>query len=413
MVRSDDLLEREARACFDYFRREANDDPSSPGYGLVRDRDRPSSPCSIASAGFGLGALAIGAERGWIPRGDAAARARGTLRTFLRTPVRTHGFYHHFLDMSTGERHGRCEVSIIDTALLACGAIVAGEYFGGDASEMATELVDGIEWPWYRDAAIDRFCMGWWPERGFGGSWDFADEQLVTYVLGAGSRSHPVAGSMFDAFERELGSWAGGEPFVHSTVGSIFAYQFSHAWIDFRGTVDRLGVDWHANSVHASIAARRYCSDNPERSRTLGPDAWGLTACDGPRGYCGTYGAPPSGRAGVAAHRNDGTLAPCGALGSMPFTPEASYSALAHYASIPGLQGRYGLVDAYNLDVDPPWFASGAIGIDKGITLLMIENHRSGLPWRLFMGNAVVRRGLAACGVMPSRAKRARTPAGP
>ncbi len=397
-MKSEAVIEQEAKGCFDFFWNEANTDPASPGYGLVRDKDTSQSPCSIAAAGFGLSALPIGVESGWVGRQDAEARARGTLETFSRLE-RTHGFFFHFLDMDSGARFHGCEVSVIDTALLACGMITAGEYFGGTVKELAEELVAGIDWPWYRDPARDQFRMGYWPERGFEGAWSFGDEQLVMYVLGAGSTAHPTPGSMFYSFTRKTGSYGGGAPLIHSTVGSIFTYQFSHAWVDFRGTKDRRGVDWFENSVRASRAARQYCMDNPEKLRTLGADSWGLTACDAPYGYCGTYGAPPSGRGLEQGFRNDGTLAPCGAAGSIVFTPEESIFAFTHYASLPDLHGRYGLVDAYNLDTDPPWYDRRVLGIDKGITLLMIENHRSGLVWELFMRNESVRRGLAACGV--------------
>jgi hypothetical protein len=191
---------------------------------------------------------------------------------------------------------------------------------------------------------------------------------------------------------------------VHSKVGSLFTYQFSQAWLDLRGTVDADGLAWFENSRRASVAARRYCIDNPEGSRTYGPDSWGLTACNGPTGYSGSYGAPPSGWDGVPVFRNDGTIPPCGAAGSLPFTPEESTAALAHYAALPRLSGRYGFVDAYNLDVD--WYDTRVIGIDKGITLLMIENFATGLPWALFGASATARRGLRACGILPEHAAR-------
>ncbi len=396
---STDPADREARACFDFFWNEANPDPASPGFGLVRDRDAPSSACSIASVGFAFAALAIGAERGWVERPAAEARAAGALDTLLeRSPVE-HGFLYHFLDMASAGRYRRSEASVIDTALCVAGAMAAGEYFGGRVRDLAERLYRRVEWPWYRDPASDRFRMGWWPERGFDGSWKGSDEQLLMYVLGAGSPAHPVPGTMWYAVERPRGSWAGGPPFVHSSTGSLFTHQFSHAFVDFRGTVDRDGIDWHANSTAATLSNRRYCIDDPEGFRTFGPDSWGLTACDGPRGYCGSYGAPPAGDGTRRPFANDGTVPPCGALGSFMFTPDESAAALAHYAGVPGLQGRYGLRDAYNLDVDPPWYGRDVIGIDKGITLLAIENHRTGLAWDLVSRNPWVRAGLERCGV--------------
>ena len=395
----DGLIDREARGCFDFFWNEANDDPESPGFGLVRDRDDPRSPCSIASVGFGLAGLAIGAERGWVGRGEAGARAAAALTTLHERAPAEHGFLYHFLDLRTASRHRQCEVSVIDTSLCVAGAFAAGEYFGGDVRDLAERLYRRVEWPWYRDPDADRFRMGWRPERGFSGHWSGSDEQLVMYVLGAGSPTHPVPGSMFYRFERRRGSWGGGPAFIHSSVGSLFTHQFSHAFIDFRGTADAEGVDWHANSTAATLANRRYCTDNPEGFRTLGPDSWGLTACDGPRGYCGSYGAPPAGGGTRQPFANDGTVPPCGALGSFMFTPEESAAALRYYTGISGLAGPYGLRDAYNLDVDPPWFARNVIGIDKGISLLAIENHRTGFVWDLVRRSPWVRAGLERCGV--------------
>ena len=124
-MRAEDLLDREARSCFDFFRNEANADRSGPGYGLVRDRDDPAAPCSIALVEFGLD---IGAQRGWVPR-DAA-------------------------------RHRRSEASVIDTAPCVAGALAASEYFGGGARDLADQLYRRVEWPWYRDPASNRFRMG-------------------------------------------------------------------------------------------------------------------------------------------------------------------------------------------------------------------------------------------------------------
>lgn len=396
----DKLLELECRKSFEYFWNEANTNLNSSGYGLVRDR-APGNPqvCSVAAVGFGLSALVIGVERKWISKEAGNERALGTLNTLLYNAEHVNGFFYHFLNMSTAKRYWNCEASIIDTSLALCGAITAGEYFGGEVREKAQRIYERVNWEWYRNPGNNRFYMGYSPEEGFFGSWDIYAEQFMMYFLGAASETHPVNPEMFYGFRRDIGSYSRYSSIVHSPNGSLFVYQFSHAWFDLRGKRDRCGMDWWRNSVLASKANRRYCTDNTGIFKTFGQNSWGLTACDGPFGYSGDYGAPPR-----WAHNihdgNDGTVPPCGAAGSIVFTPDESLAALEHYYnSFPGLWGKYGFMDAYNLDVSPPWFAKDVIGIDKGITLLMIENHRTGLIWDVLMRNEYVRKGMKLAGV--------------
>jgi len=399
------LLDKESRASFDFFWQEANTDAASGGYGLIVDR-APGNPslASVASTGFGLTALPIGVERGWVNKAEAQERALGTIDTLLNRAAKEHGFLYHFLNMHDGSRASGSEVSVIDTAIALNGAITAGVYFGGEVEDQAKKLLDQVEWPWYRDESNNQYYMGYSPEDGFGGHWDYYAEQLMLYVLAAGSSTHPVPDDMFYAFQRDERAYGDGEPFIHSWFGSIFTHQFSHAWFDFRGYEDKEGVDWWENSVKASKASRQYAMDMSERYKTYGPDAWGLTASDSPDGYNGLFGSPPSGFDDTQ-HRTDGTLSPAGALGSMPFTPEASIAALKHYLGKPALWGKYGLVDAYNEAVEPMWVDPDVIGIDKGITLLMIENYRSGLVWDLYMQSDYVKAGAKAIGLAAKRSE--------
>lgn len=396
----DAVLEEEAYRSFLFFWEQANTEEASPGYGLVRDR-WPGNPtiASIASVGFGLAALPVAVERGWIDREDARARALGTLRTFQRL-VTTHGFFFHFLDVTSGARAWDSEVSIIDTGLLLCGALVAGASFGVEVEAAARALYEAVDWPWYLDAARSQFWMGYRPEKGFEGYWDFYAEQLVLYVLAAGSPTHPLGRDVYEGFTRHRARYGAVEPFIHSWFGSLFTHQYSHAFVDFRGRRDAQGVDWFANSVAATLAQRQYAIDNPLGLRTLGPDSWGLSAGDGPTGYNGLAGAPPSGYDN-RQHKVDGTVPPYAAVASVVFAPAEAAAAARYYRGFPKLWGRYGFTSGYNLDVSPPWFSSDVIGIDKGITLLMLENHRSGLVWRLFMSVPAVQRGLERIGIVP------------
>lgn len=392
------MLTAELRGAFDFMIKEANDDPSSPGYGLVRDKSvlHPTIG-SIASVGYGFAALVIGAERGWITREYAEKRAIGTMQTFLSSMESTNGFYYHFVDLYTAKRVWQSEVSVIDTAIFLCGALTAGEYFGGEAKAKAEELYRRVDWTWYVDKHTNQFFMGYRPETGFWAHWDLFAEQLMLYVLGAGSPTHPTNRSLYDEIPRNRANYGGEKDILYSYGGSLFTYQFSHAWIDFRELRDHDGIDWFENSVKATRAARQYCIDRQDRFRTFGASAWGLTACVGPSGYSGGYGAMPA--VTDVDSLNDGTVAPCGAAGSIVFTPEESIDALEHYYNdIPGLHCEYGFRDAYNLDGDEPWFSTECIGIDKGITLVMIENYLTGLVWNCFMKNEYVRRGLDRLG---------------
>ncbi|WP_161793348.1 glucoamylase family protein [Cohnella kolymensis] len=376
---------------------------------MVRDRApgtalNAQNMSSVASVGFGLSAIVIGADRGWITREEGFERARGTLNTLLHHAAQKNGFFYHFLNMQTAERYGSTELSIIDTGIAINGALSAGEYFGGEVKELADQLYKNVDWEWYRDPnpgeRFNQFYMGYSPEHGFSGHWDFYAEQFMLYFLGAASPTHPVNSDMFYDFMRRPASYGGYPEFIHSWFGSIFTHQFSFAWFDMRNMVDREGVNWWNNSVVATKSSRQFAIDNSAKYKTFGPDSWGLTASDGPYGYEGRYGSAPSGF-GNDQHRIDGTMAPAGTLGSIVFTPNEVISALRHYYSYPNLIGEYGLKDAYNLDVSAEgWYGEDVIGIDKGITLVMIENYRTGLLWNLMNKNKYVQAGMKKVGLV-------------
>ena len=392
-----ELLLWELEGCVNFFLKEANNREDSPGYGLVRDKSVLSPEiASIASVGYGFAALVIGAERGMISREEGEKRAVGAMKTFLYNMESTSGFYYHFVNLETARREWNSEVSVIDTAIFLCGAITAGEYFGNEAAELAEKLVSRVEWKWYTDCGAMQFYMGYKPEEGFFGHWDLFAEQLMMYVLAAGGDDYELAKKLYDAVPRNTASF-GGQEFLYSYGGALFTYQFSHAWIDFRNLADREGIDWFENSIRASRANRDYCIGMKEKFRTFGENAWGTTACVGPRGYSGAYGAKPA--VTDVDELNDGTIPPCGAAGSVVFTPEESIRALEYmYNTYPKLRCEYGFRDAYNLDGEAEWYAEECIGIDKGISLVMIENYLSGLIWKCFMKNERVKKGLKRLG---------------
>ncbi|KAF2961176.1 hypothetical protein AS161_01940 [Fervidobacterium sp. 2310opik-2] len=360
-------------------------------YGLILDNTREKAVASIASVGFGLSGIPIGIEHGWITKAEGRERAKRTLETFLNNVEQKEGFFIHFVNMKDGKRTWQSEVSVIDTALFLMGALTVGEYFGGEVKDLFEQIYSRVNFPWYLDKENNQFYMGYSYERGFWGHWDKYAEQLMMYFLGVASPTYPLEPSVYWAFQRDIGRYKDYE-LIYTYTGSLFTYQFSHAWIDFRKITDKSGVNWFENSVKASLANWEYCKDMHDKYKTLHEYSWGLTACDSPSGYRGDFGAPPSANNNTQ-HYVDGTVPPCGALGSIVFVPEIVEETVRYYyEKVPQLWGKYGFKDAYNLDKD--WTSEVYIGIDKGIELLMIENYLSGLIWDIVMKNEYIRKAI-------------------
>lgn len=401
-----DNIEQEMKGSFDFFWNEVSlaEEPANggnPTYGLIADRyPNKNRSASIASVGFGLTAYVIGVEEGWVSKDDANSRSLKTLQTMLALQkdkdTAYEGFLAHFINMDTGKRVDKNEISSVDTAILLCGAVAAGEYFGGEVEKLATELYGNVNWKAMQNVKGGKtyLSMGYNLEsKRLLSNWDWYAEQLMMYVLGAGSpvEEHRIDDKAYYDFTRNTGSY-GSHEYIYSWFGSIFTYQFSHAWIDFSGKKDKNGTDWHVNSVEASKAAYEFCRDQKD-VKTFNEGGWGLTACDTEMGYSGHLGSPPRGWGADADYaRIEATVAPCGALGSVVFTPEESLKALKYYQSNRFLNRKYGLADAYNLDRE--WYASDVIGIDKGITLLMLSNFKDRTVWDVVMNNGSVTLGL-------------------
>lgn len=235
--------------------------------------------------------------------------------------------------------------------------------------------------------------MGYKPEKGFWGKWDMYAEQLMLYILGVSSPTYPIDKSMYYEFKREKKDYKDIKDIIYTYCGTLFTYQFSHAWIDFRNKKDLQGVDWFKNSIKATKANRQYCIDYKEKFKTYGENSWGLTACLGPKGYSGGYGTEPC--MADLEKENDGTVTPCGSIGSIVFTPKETIKAMEYYYNhITKLWGKYGFKDGYNLEGDKEWYAKEYIGIDKGIEIIMIENYLNGTIWKYFMKNEYVIKGL-------------------
>ncbi len=306
------LLLKELKGCFNFFNKEINLDKQTRGYGLIRDKSVIHKDiASVASVGYGFSSLIVGVEHKWISYESAYERANKTLDTFLYNVENIHGFFYHFINMRTAKREWNCELSIIDTAIFICGALTIGEYFGGEIKQKAEQLYNQIDWEWYRNKDTNQFYMGYTKEKGFWGSWDMYAEQLMVYVLSVASKTYPVSTSIYQAFEKRKADYKQIKDIIATYCGTLFTYQFSHAWINFQNLKDNEGIDWFENSIKATKANRFYCIDKKEIYPTYNENSWGLTSCVGPNGYK-AYGAQPCFM--NIEMENDGTVAPCGAV---------------------------------------------------------------------------------------------------
>jgi hypothetical protein len=385
----DKFLEDLEHACFLFFWEQAN-----PQSGLIKDRSNvrikdESLAASIASTGFGLTAICIAEQRGFVDRSDARQRVLRTL-SFLWHKLPTHrGFYFHFANINTGERLWDSEVSSVDTAILLCGVLTCRQHFADkDIEELAHAIFDRVEWTWLsEDTSL--LSHGWTPELGFIPSrWDYYSELMMMYLLGMGSQSHPLSKEAWQAWKRTTFEYDGMR--YIGSYAPLFVHQYSQAWFDFRQRRDHF-ADYFLNSAIATDVHRRFCVGLNTQFVDYSNALWGITASDSSRGYV-VWGGPP------AIGPIDGTVVPCAAGGSLPFQPAATLRVLKtiheHY---PNAWSRYGFVDAFNPLT--AWYDSDVVGIDTGIMMLMAENLRTGFVWNTFMKNPEVQRGMAAAGL--------------
>jgi hypothetical protein len=346
--------------------------------GLTSDSSRPGSPASIAATGFALASFGIATTHGWISYKEAYQRIEIALKTLLKKNTNKNGFYYHFLDSRTAKRIWDSEASSIDTALLIAGALLAASYFPGtNVEKLAQKLYEEVKWPWMLNDSL-LFAHGWKPNQGFlPYHWDMYAEHLILQVLAMGSPTYPAPEAAWSSWERKTDTY-NNKKIVYSYSGSLFTYQYSHMFIDFRKINDG-NVNYFQNSQNASHANSEFCSTYADKYATYENGVWGLSASLGPDGYR-AYGAEP----GEAYH--DGTIAPHGAIGSIQFTPEASMTAIRNMYLNYGdrIYGSIGFQSAFNLDRN--WWASESLGIDQGLIVLALENflnHES--VWKRFM----------------------------
>lgn len=381
------FLEKVSKYSFKFFKEEVN-----KKNGLVKDKannfhEDNSIISSVAAVGFALTAYPIGAENGWMDKEEAKDLVKTTLLYFRDEIEHKEGFFYHFVNIETGKREWKSEISSIDTALFIAGALFCGEYYGGEIKEIAEDIYKRVNWPWMM-AEGTTLSMGWKPESGFiNYRWNKYAENLILYLLAIGSPTHPLDPGVWDLINRPVSTYEG---FTSLVSPQLFRHQYSHIWIDFRNKHDKY-ADYFLSSVNATLANREFCKNNAEKFEGFGENVWGLTACESPGGY-DAYGSPPG------KFHCDGTIAPTAAGGSVAFTPYESSEALKYmYKTYKDrIWGKYGFVDSFNVSYN--WFCENVIAIDQGAIMLMIENYSNEAVWKHFMKNEYILKAMDAVG---------------
>lgn len=410
----DELLTMLQKANFEYYWEGA--DPHS---GMTRE-NMPGDDRIVATgaSGFGVMALMVGVERGFITRQQGLERV-GKIVNFLTHADRYHGAWSHYMNGGTGHTMAVFGMDdnggdLVETSFLMEGLLAARQYFKGPGEKeqalyrAITALWEGVEWDWYREKPDSDFLYWHWsPE------WAFKihhpligfNEVMATYLLAIASPTHGVPASMYySGWSSQLPmaqsyreGWSGssdGKLYGNGntyygikldvgvgTGGPLFFTHYSFMGFDPHSLHDRFTSSYFENNRNIALINRAYSIADPRHYGGYGPDAWGLTASDGPYGY--------------AAHAPDkaddlGTLTPTGALASIPYTPQASMEAFKHYYRDMGgeLWGVYGLRDAYNQDMD--WVSPIYMGLNQAPIVVMTENNRTGLVWKSFMANSEI-----------------------
>ena len=415
-------LEQLQRESFSYFLNETN-----PANGLVIDKTADGSPASIAATGFALAAYPIAVERGFMPHSAAVKRTLTTLRFFWNSSQSTDpdatgykGFFYHFLDMTSGRRVWKCELSTVDTSLLLAGVLTTGAYFGADTPDeneirgLADALYRRADWQWAQNGGTT-VTHGWKPESGFlKYRWEGYDEALVLYILGLGSPTRPLAESSYAAWASTY-KWEQSHGYDYVYAGPLFTHQLSHLWIDFRGIQDAFmrekGIDYFENSRRATYVQQRYAMENPLKFAGYSRTCWGITASDGP----GPDTIKVAGverqffeylARGVPYGPDDGSVAPWAVVASLPFAPEIVLPAIDYFVNKVGLKtgNPYGFKATFNptypsKSTNPfGWVSPFHFGINQGPIVLMIENYRTGLLWKLMRNCPYIVAGLRRAG---------------
>lgn len=367
--------------------------------GMARERNTSGNLVTTGGSGFGVMAMIVGVERGFITRDEAIKRWQKVL-TFLENADRFHGAWPHWLDGNTGKTIPFSNQDdggdLVETALLLQGLLTVRSYLSenvieeNELRERILNIYKEVEWSWYtRDQNV--LYWHWSPNVNWAMNLPIQgyNECLITYILAAASPSYPISKSVYETGWARGGAMVNGSeyygiplPLGKDLGGPLFFAHYSYLGVDPRNLSDQYANYWEQNINHSRIN-QAYVMNNPKSFVGYSESNWGLTASDNENGY--------------SAHSplNDrGVITPTAALSSMPYTPEESLQALRFFYFQLGdrLWGEYGFYDAFNLTED--WYASSYLAIDQGPIIIMIENYRSGLLWDLMHKNEIFQKGL-------------------
>lgn len=396
----EELLDMVQQYTFRYFY-----DFAHPVSGLARERNTSGDIVTSGGSGFGIMALLVGIERGFITREQGLSRMQ-KITAFLDTADRFHGAWAHWMNGNTGEVVPFSEFDdggdLVETAFLAQGLLTARQYFDGENIEeeqlrdSITSLWESIEWDWYARDNSDVLYWHWSPNYGWQMNMQIRgwNEAAIAYILAVASPTNPVAPTLWQT------GWAGQPYYINGKSfygykldvgwdngGPLFFAHYSFQGFDPRNIKDQYTNYFNLNRNHTLIH-RAYAIANPKNHPGYGENSWGLTASDDHIGYAAHEPGNP----------DNGTIAPTAAISSMPYTPEESIAALKHFYRELGerLWGRMGFHDAFNIREN--WYASSYLAIDQGPIINMIENYRSALLWSNFMSNPEISPALESIG---------------
>jgi len=400
VISDEELLTLVQRHTFKYFW-----DFGHPVSGLARERDTSGELVTSGGSGFGIMAIIVGVHRQFVTRAEALARMQKIVGFLKNTAQRFHGAYPHWLDGSTGavipfsaKDNG---ADLVETAFLMQGLLTARQYFdGSDPAESALRadiniIWNGVEWNWFRKSGEQVLYWHWSPDAG----WEMNhriegwNEALITYVLAASSNTSPIPKSVYDNGWARNGQMRNGStyfgvqlPLGPALGGPLFFSHYSFLGINPKGLADAY-ANYETQNVNHSLVNYNYCKVNPKGYVGYGETCWGLTASDDISGY--RVHEPSA---------DNGVISPTAAISSFPYTPNESMAALKffYYKLGDRVFKEYGFTDAFSLT--EPWVANSFLAIDQGPQIIMIENHRSGLLWNLFMSCPEVKRGMRTLG---------------
>jgi hypothetical protein len=398
------LLELVQKQTFRYFW-----DFGHPVSGLSRERSNRSfdygdEVVTTGGTGFGIMAMIVASERKWYPR-DSIAKRVAKMVKFLAKADNYHGAFPHWLNGETGKTipFGRKDDGgdLVETSFLMTGLLCAKQYFDGD-TEAERTIRSRVEWMW-NELEFDWYTRGnpnqlywhWSPNQGWAMNFELRgyNETLITYILAAASPRYPISAQVYNKCWAQSEHFYNGKEFYGVKLplgfdygGPLFFAHYSFVGLDPRNLKDRYANYWEQNVNHTLINYK-HCVANPGKFKGYGENSWGLTASDTYNGY------------NAHSPTNDfGTITPTAALSSFPYTPELSMKALRHFYDDMGdkLWSEYGFIDAFNESQN--WYANSHLAIDQGPIIVMIENYRTGLLWKLFMQDKDVQNGLKKLG---------------